>query len=204
MKTVFVDVARCIGCRHCETACALEHSSNKDLMSVLNDNPQPQPRIKVGLGIDFLTFPNRCRHCDPAPCMQICPTGAIYRNAEYGSVLVNEEKCISCGMCAMVCPFSTISFYSTPQTGKPVSHKCDDCIDRQNKNIRPACVEACKTGALRFGESNTVISRAKQEIVMKITGDIKGLPSAGEPENISMFKNIKEKIAALGPLPSSS
>ena len=204
MKTVFVDVARCIGCRHCEIACALEHSSNKDLMSVLNDNPQPRPRINVGLGIDFLTFPNRCRHCDPAPCMQTCPTGAIYRNAEYGSVLVNTEKCISCGMCAMVCPFSAISFYTTPQqTGKSVSCKCDDCIDRQNKNIKPACVEACKTGALIFEEINMAISRSRQEVVMKITGDIKGLPSSGEPENISMFKNIKEKIAALGPLPSS-
>ncbi|MBW2010744.1 MAG: 4Fe-4S dicluster domain-containing protein, partial [Deltaproteobacteria bacterium] len=113
MKTVFVDVEKCVGCRHCEIACAIEHSQKKDLMSVLQDTPQPQPRIKVGLGIDFMTFPNRCRHCDPAPCRQICPTGAIYRDEESGSVLVKEDECISCGMCAMVCPFSAITFHKT-------------------------------------------------------------------------------------------
>jgi anaerobic carbon-monoxide dehydrogenase iron sulfur subunit len=204
MKTVLVNVEKCVGCRHCEIACAKEHSKNKDLLSILNDDPQPQPRISVGLGIDFMKFPNRCRHCDPAPCHQICPTGAIYKDDEFGSVLVKETSCISCGMCAMVCPFSAITFHRTPATNTFVSYKCDDCIDRQKDGKEPACVEACKAGALVFGDINEIISGLKKDVVMEITKDIKGIEPSEVPANIRMFQSIKEKIAQLGPMPSSN
>ena len=204
METVFINISLCIGCRHCEIACITEHSAKKDLSSVLNDEPRPFPRIKVGLGIDLLTFPNRCRHCDPAPCMQTCPTGAIFRDVDHGSVLIKEDKCISCGMCAMVCPFSAIIFHSTSEADNQISYKCDDCIDRRREEIIPACVDACKTDALLFGEINEIISKSKQDVVMKITSDIKGIKSFQEPGNIVIFKGIMEKIAGLGPLPSSN
>ena len=204
MKTVFINMSRCIGCRHCEIACLIEHSAKKDLGSVLNDEPKPLPRIKVGLGIDFSTFPNRCRHCDPAPCRQTCPTGAIFRDIDQGSVLVKEDKCISCGMCAMVCPFSAILFHNTREANNQISYKCDDCIDRRRKEIIPACVDACKTEALVFGEINEIIGSSKQDVVRKITSDIKGVESFGEPKNIVMFKAIMGKIAGLGTFPSSN
>ena len=118
----------------------------------MNDDPQPQPRIRVGLGIDFMKFPNRCRHCDPAPCQQVCPTGAIYKDELLGSVIVNEARCISCGMCAMVCPFNAIAFYRTPVSEKAVSYKCDDCIERRkeennlpaSKPVKPARLSLVK------------------------------------------------------------
>ena len=204
MKTVFVNAEKCTGCRHCEIACAIEHSAHRDLLSILDDDPQPQPRISVGLGIDFMTFPNRCRHCDPAPCHRICPTGAMYRDEEFGSVLVKEDICISCAMCAMVCPFSAIAFYKPPTTNTLVTHKCDDCIDRQKDGRQPACVEACKTDALIFGEINEIISGSKQDIVIKITKDIKGIESSEVPENIRMFQTIREKIAHFGSMPLSN
>jgi anaerobic carbon-monoxide dehydrogenase iron sulfur subunit len=203
MKTVFVNAEKCVGCRHCEIACAKEHSTNKDMLSILNDKPQSQPRIKVGLGIDFMKFPNRCRHCDPAPCQQVCPTGAIYKDEILGSVLVNEARCISCGMCAMVCPFNAVSFYGTRDSKNTVSYKCDDCIERRKNGREPACVEACKTGALVFGDVNDIIDGLKKDIVMEITKDIKGLEPSETPANIRIIKGIKEKIAQLGPMPSS-
>jgi len=203
MKTVFVNAEKCVGCRHCEIACAKELSTNKDMLSILNDEPQPRPRISVGLGIDFMKFPNRCRHCDPAPCHQVCPTGAIYRDETLGSVIVNEARCISCGMCAMVCPFNAIAFYPTPASEKAVSYKCDDCIERQKGGKAPACVEACKVGALVFGEVNAIIDGLKKDIVMEITKNIKGMEPSEVPMNVRMFQRIKEKIAQLGPLPSS-
>jgi len=204
MKTVFVNVAKCIGCRHCEIACAKAHSTLKDMLAVLNDDPRPQPRINVGLGIDFMTFPNRCRHCDPAPCRQVCPTGAIYRDEQLGSIIVDEARCISCGMCAMVCPFSAITFHRSQGRETAVSHKCDDCIDRQKSGEEPACVEACKTGALVFGEINAVIGGLEKDIVMEITRDVKGMEPTEVPANIRMFQGVKEKIAQLGPMPSST
>ena len=204
MKTVFVNVEKCIGCRHCEVACVKEHATNKDVLSILSDDPQPQPRISVGLGIDFMKFPNRCRHCDPAPCHQICPTGTIYKDEEFGSVLVKELNCISCGMCAMVCPFNAIGFHQTLTTDTYISYKCDDCIERQKDGREPACVEACKTGALIFGDINEIVSGLKQDIVMKITKDIKGMEPFEVPENIRIFQSIREKIAQLGPAPSSN
>jgi len=203
MKTVFVNAAKCVGCRHCEIACAKAHATREDMQAVLHDDPRPRPRISVGLGIDFMKFPNRCRHCDPAPCHQVCPTGAIYRDEALGSVLVNEARCISCGMCAMVCPFNAIRFYPTADTATDVSYKCDDCIARQAAGRDPACVEACKTGALVFGEVNAIIDGLKKDVVMDITRDIKGMPPADIPGNIRMFQGIKEKVAQLGPLPSS-
>lgn len=204
MKTVFVKVERCVGCRHCEIACSVEHSHNKDILPLLNDKPNPQPRIKVGMGVDFLTFPNRCRHCDPAPCDQACPTGAIFRHELSGSVLVREDKCISCQMCAMVCPFSAITFQKTLTKNRFVSYKCDNCIERLKAGGIPACVESCKTGALIFEEINEISQSSKQDIVMKITKEIKGVESSKLPENIRIFENILEKIARLGPIASSS
>jgi len=203
MKTVFVNAEKCVGCRHCEIACAKAHATHEDMHAVLHDEPQPRPRISVGLGVDFMKFPNRCRHCDPAPCHQVCPTSAIYRDKELGSVLVNEDRCISCGMCAMVCPFNAISFYLTPNVNREVSYKCDDCIARQKADREPACVEACKTGALVFGDVNAIVDGLKKDVVMDITRDIKGMPPAHIPANIRTFQGITEKIAQLGPMPSS-
>jgi len=120
-----------------------------------------------------------------------------------GSVIVNEARCISCGMCAMVCPFSAIAFHRTPDAETAVSYKCDDCIDRQKSGKEPACVEACKAGALVFGEVNDIIDGLKKDIVMEITRNIKGMEPSEIPANIRMFQGVKEKIAQLGPMPSS-
>lgn len=203
MKTVFVNVEKCVGCRHCEIACAVEHSHTRSLFSALGEDMQPRPRISVGLGVDFLTFPNRCRHCNPAPCMQICPTNAISMDQETGSVLINADRCISCGMCAMVCPFSVIGFHKMPDADGVAAGKCDNCIDRQREGKVPACVDACKTGALLFGEINEIAAVSRQDVVMKVTRDFKGGEVSEIPPNIVLFQGIREKIARIGPLPSS-
>ena len=203
MKTVFVNVEKCVGCRHCEIACAVEHSHSRSLLSALEEDPQSQPRISVGLGVDFLTFPNRCRHCNPAPCMQICPTNAIFMDRETDSVLINADKCISCGMCAMVCPFSVIRFHKMPDMERTVSFKCDNCSDRLREGEMPACVDACKTGALLFGEINEIATVSRQDVVMKVTRDFKGSDVSEMPPNIILFQRIREKLAKIGPLPSS-
>ena len=204
MKIVFADVERCVGCRHCEMACAVEHSSAKDLYSMLTDKPRPQPRIQVGLGIDLMTFPNKCQHCDPAPCENACPTDAIYHDSEFDSVQVEAEKCISCGMCAMVCPNDAIAYRQLEEDGNDIAYKCDHCIERLKEAEKPACVEACRTDALIYAEANELSNKRQTKLFRNITSQIRGRGNHKEiPKNIKEFKKLQEKIAHLGPLPSS-
>ncbi|MDD4649189.1 MAG: 4Fe-4S binding protein [Desulfoplanes sp.] len=203
MKTVFVDVERCVGCRHCELACARAHQEPVPDSGQPLGPDSPRSRISVELGVDFLTFPLKCRHCNPAPCVQVCPTGALYRDPEFDTVLIQEDLCISCGMCAMVCPFGAMTFAVSKKTGKKTAYKCDNCIDRQKKDQLPACVEACKTGALTFGYVNEIIKEAKKNIVLDLTRTIQGGQKTSIPENMLEFQAIRETLARLGPLPSS-
>ena len=202
MKTVFVHPERCIGCRHCEMACAIEHSKSQDLFGILFETPRSKPRIHVELGIDFMTFPNRCRHCDPAPCMQVCPTGALHRDVETGSVLVNYNTCIGCAMCAMVCPFDIISFDQvwSIHLDHEVNTKCDHCIDRQRAGNIPACVEACKTGALEFGDANDIIRSSRKDFTVRTTLALKGEEAPSLPPNIEAFRDIMAKVSQFGTL----
>ncbi len=202
MKTVFVNPEKCIGCRHCEVACAIEHSQSKDLFKMLEEVPLSEPRIHVEVGVNFLTFPNRCRHCDPAPCMQVCPTNAIERDKETGSVIVNYNKCIGCTACAMACPFGIIQFEQVYQVklGREVNAKCDNCIDRQKEGREPACVEACKTGALEFGDVNDLIRVSRKDFtvrMIKSQGTEVEVPKI--PANVKAFRDIMAQVGEIGP-----
>lgn len=164
MRTVFVNPERCIGCRQCEFACAVAHSRSKQPFTALTEDPLPKARIHVAPGPVFnSSFPNRCRHCEPAPCAQVCPTGAMARDEDEDLVLVDVGKCIACAMCAMVCPFDAVTFHRQANGTSPrvVATKCDGCYDRVTAGDEPACVEACKAGALVFGELNELVAAGR-------------------------------------------
>jgi carbon-monoxide dehydrogenase iron sulfur subunit len=161
MKTVFVNPERCIGCRQCEFACAVAHSQSHDPAAAPFETPRPHSRIHVDAGTAYNTsFPNKCRHCDPAPCVEVCPTDAMHRDSDHGVVLADGHKCIACAMCAMVCPFDVITFHTAANGAPPrvVATKCDGCVDRVRAAGIPACVDACKVDALVFGELNELIA----------------------------------------------
>jgi len=162
MQTVFVNPERCIGCLQCELACAVEHSSSQDAATAFLETPVPRTRVHVEAGpVMALAFPNRCRHCDPAPCLQVCPSGAITRDDGLGLVLVEPRRCIGCAMCAVVCPFDVITFHPLadgPGTEVSVAVKCDGCVDRVREGDEPACAEVCKVDALVYGELNELVA----------------------------------------------
>jgi carbon-monoxide dehydrogenase iron sulfur subunit len=161
MKTVFVNPERCIGCRQCEFACAVAHSQSHDPAAAPFETPRPHSRIHVDAGTAYNTsFPNKCRHCDPAPCVEVCPTGAMHRDSDFGVVLADGHKCIACAMCAMVCPFDVITFHTAANGAPPrvVATKCDGCVERVRAAGIPACVDTCKVDALVFGELNELIA----------------------------------------------
>jgi carbon-monoxide dehydrogenase iron sulfur subunit len=194
MLTVVVDPERCIGCLQCEFACAVEHSQSRDEATAYLEQPPPRKRIHVAAGPHANTsFPNKCRHCDPAPCQQVCPTGAIYRDATHDVVLVDPARCIGCAMCAMVCPFDVVTFHvlADGATTAPVAVKCDACIEQLRAGRTPACVEACKVGALEFGELNDIVAarrRRNSAVVLAATAMVE--PSPPVPETIGTWRQL--------------
>ncbi len=99
-------------------------------------------------------FPRSCLHCETPACVTVCPTGASYKRAEDGIVLVDEDKCIGCQLCAWACPYGAREFSMERGT----MQKCTLCIDRiYNETLdpadrQPACVAACPTRARHFGD----------------------------------------------------
>jgi carbon-monoxide dehydrogenase iron sulfur subunit len=110
--------------------------------------------------------------------MTVCPTGAIGRDADLDIVTIDGNRCITCAMCAMVCPFDVIRYYQSAvvRWDRTVALKCDHCIDRQRQDQIPACVEVCKVGALQFGDINELTRAASAKlarIVSVAAGEIR-------------------------------
>ncbi|MEP7097806.1 MAG: 4Fe-4S dicluster domain-containing protein, partial [Dokdonella sp.] len=101
-----------------------------------------------------LHFPRSCLHCETPACVTVCPTGASYKRAEDGIVLVDADKCIGCQLCAWACPYGAREFSEK----KGTMQKCTLCVDRiYNETLdeadrQPACVMACPTRARHFGD----------------------------------------------------
>ncbi len=201
MKTVFVQPERCVGCKQCEVACAVAHSRSQDPFTALFEVPLPRSRIHVEPGLFLNTaFPNKCRHCNPAPCQTVCPTGAISRAPDLPEiVLIAAGKCIACGMCAMVCPFDVITFHAPQDVPyrQIVALKCDHCIERQRQGLIPACVEACKVNALLFGEVNELVkvARTRRAETVSVAVSQVAPQAAGLPEHIESWKAWGRDVA---------
>ncbi len=141
MKEVFIDVARCLGCRSCALACAVAHSQSGELLRAIAEDPPPRARVFVE-AVEGRAVPLNCRHCEEAQCAAVCPTGAMSRDPETRAVRHEPQRCLGCGFCELACPFGVI----TRLPGTRTVAKCDLCPGREV----PACVEACPTGALLY------------------------------------------------------
>lgn len=144
-KAIIINVERCLGCKSCEIACALAHSESKVLEEAVAELPRPQKRVTVEAVGDF-GIPIQCRHCEAPPCVEICPTGAIRRYDEQGPIVVEQELCVGCKLCMLVCPFGVLQI---GLEGRAVI-KCDMCLERVEEGREPACVESCPTKALKL------------------------------------------------------
>ena len=145
MKRIYIKEEVCIGCRLCEIYCLTQHSKSKKIIKAYKGEfPRPLPRILVEEE-GHLSFALQCRHCEDAPCLEACITGAMHRDEETGAILWDEDKCVGCWMCIMVCPFGVIK---RDMEGKKIASKCDLCLGEEI----PVCVANCPNEALIYEE----------------------------------------------------
>jgi carbon-monoxide dehydrogenase iron sulfur subunit len=169
-KAIMVIVEKCLACKSCEIACAVAHSKSGLIEEALAESPKPRKRVTVEAAGEN-AVPMQCRHCEDAPCIAVCPTAAIHRLQENGPVLIDQDKCIGCKFCIMVCPFGVIDIYND---GK-IMVKCDLCFERTKMGEEPACVEACPTKALKLVDekelAKTRRKKAAEELVLSAQKD---------------------------------
>ena len=174
-KTIMVRVEKCLACRSCEIACALAHAQGKTLEQALAERPGPQKRISV-VAAEGRAVPLQCRHCEEAPCLAVCPSGALHRSGPQDPVLIHTERCIGCKFCMMVCPFGVIE---SSRDGRAAT-KCDLCFERTRAQAAPACVESCPTRALQFVEVQEWTRRRREQAARAIAAERADFDHRGE------------------------
>jgi anaerobic carbon-monoxide dehydrogenase iron sulfur subunit len=162
VKRIVADPLKCLACRTCELACALAHAESEDLVQAVMEGGA-RPRIYIEAA-EQRAVPLQCRHCEDAPCIQVCPSGALARLEAEAPVLVEQAKCIGCEFCVQVCPFGVIRL---TEDRKAVI-KCDLCAARLDQGLLPACVASCPTQALAFEEIQADAARRRRQTALRL------------------------------------
>jgi len=143
-RALVVNTDDCTGCKACEVACKQEHNipiGPRWIRVYPNNNQEiegkPQLRYMV----------THCVHCSKPPCKDACPVGAVSKR-EDGIVLIDGELCIGCTECIEACPLGVMQF----DKEKRIAQKCDLCVERIDRGIQPACVVACPSHCIYYGD----------------------------------------------------
>jgi formate dehydrogenase iron-sulfur subunit len=180
----FTDTSVCIGCKACEVACKEWNGVPEDGLDWTgwsHDNSQGlgadtwrhvafvEQRAPAGGQVtnfqreedDFqwLMSSDVCKHCTHAACLDVCPTGAIFRT-EFGTVVVQADVCNGCGYCVPACPYGVLD--KREDDGR--IFKCTLCYDRLQVGQEPACAKACPTDSIQFGELEQLRARAGRRV----------------------------------------
>jgi formate dehydrogenase iron-sulfur subunit len=191
----FTDTSVCIGCKACEVACKewnlipqdgqVWTGESYDNTSELGANSwrhvafiEQEKPLHVngdgGVGLRWLMESDVCKHCTHAGCLDVCPTGSLFRT-EFGTVVVQEDICNGCGYCVPACPFGVLDKRHLPATpgtlpaflGKKEDGrvwKCTLCYDRLRGGHEPACAKACPTKSIQFGPVEELRTRADERL----------------------------------------
>jgi tetrathionate reductase subunit B len=179
---MLIDTTKCAsGCDKCVQACNTENGINETIADARQgsqwirkiDLKDPQTGRQHSL-------PMMCQHCEKPPCVDVCPTGASMKRAD-GIVLVDRHICIGCRYCMMACPYKARSFVHQPLTGQNPQvprgmgcvESCTFCVQRIDRGLKPACVEACPEGAMTFGDLNDPDSPIAQRIAREATTQVR-------------------------------
>ncbi|MEV4377764.1 4Fe-4S dicluster domain-containing protein [Streptosporangium sp. NPDC049644] len=174
----FTDTSVCIGCKACEVACKEWNAIPDDPLGFTGmsyDNTGglgastwrhvafiEQPGRTAGAdGTEFrwLMSSDVCKHCTHAACLDVCPTGSLFRT-EFGTVVVQEDICNGCGYCVPACPYGVIA----RRERDGLAWKCTMCYDRLGVGQEPACAKSCPTDSIQFGELSELRARAERRL----------------------------------------
>ena len=173
-KAVLYDATKCIGCRACQVAC--KQWNELPAVATTNTGTYENPPRMDAYTFTKISFTeledngkfqwvfakHQCMHCEHPACVEACIVGALEKRPD-GPVTYDDNKCIGCRYCQVACPFGIPNF----EWDKPLPwiRKCTFCADRQGSGLKPACVTACPTGALKFGDREELIAEARERIV---------------------------------------
>jgi tetrathionate reductase subunit B len=164
---MLADTLRCIDCKACVVACRAEWETP---MGYTRDWVKQVEFEKEDGSPGVMLFPGRCQHCDDAPCIEACPSGAAYKR-EDGMVLQDDAICSGCELCVPACPYD--ARWLNPETN--TISKCTYCQPRVDEGLQPACVQTCVGRALIFGDMNDPESEVskllKEKKWVKLTTD---------------------------------
>ena len=162
-----IDVSKCTGCRGCQLACK-QWNQQPAKQTVNYGTYQNPPDLQSNTwmlirfqelankeGVKWLFRKDGCMHCTDAACVKVCPSGALHYT-EYGTVGIHHERCIGCKECVTACPFDIPRY----DRAADKIYKCDLCLTRIQAALEPACVKACPTGALKFGDKADMLKLA--------------------------------------------
>ena len=193
----FTDTSLCIGCKACEVACKEwnvipQHGvawSGNSYDNTEQLGPEAWRHVAFveqraplrlegdqaelnGDALRWLMSSDVCKHCTHAACLDVCPTGALFRT-EFSTVVVQEDVCNGCGYCVPACPFGVLDRRELPTAerpepfaGKPDGRvwKCTLCYDRTKGGHEPACAHACPTDSIQFGPLDELRDRAQRRL----------------------------------------
>ena len=212
-----IDLDTCVGCHACAVNCKEWNTGGH---SAPLPDYQPYGLEPDGLwfnrihsyeaeggscGDRTVNFPRSCLHCEEPQCVTVCPTGASYKRAEDGIVLVNADICIGCKLCSWACPYGAREF----DENQGVMKKCTLCVDRiYNETLpeaerQPACVLTCPSKARHFGDLNDPASDVSKLVALRDGQDL--MPELGyRPTNKYLPpRKAKIPVSAL-PAPASA
>jgi formate dehydrogenase iron-sulfur subunit len=179
---VLVDMTRCIGCRSCQVACKSWNDNPGERTQFLGsyDNPPGLTpytwsmvrfsEVETGSTVRLVMSKIQCMHCQYPACVAVC-SQQVFQKQENGSVTLEGGKCNGCQECVKKCPFNVprIEWIVSPELefvyAKPVMTKCILCSDRVEEGMEPACVKACPTDALTFGDRDELLANARQRMI---------------------------------------
>lgn len=193
---MLIDTTLCVGCYACEEADAQRwgnKTSDAHRLSATQNTAVTQA--------DDAYLPRMCMHCADPTCMSVCPVGAFEKTPQ-GAVAYDADKCMGCRYCMQACPFDVPKYeWDSPN---PKVTKCDMCHERTAKGEKPACADACPTGARAFGNVTELIEEAKRRIAAepaKYHQAIYGVREAGGTSILYISDRSFEKLGLKTNLP---